>query len=81
MGWGPPVSRRAAQIYGRGHDTMPSPSLQGLFKEGGVEPDAEKTIGTGHYDDGHAFGWKPSGTNAALSDWVRLSANGAPTKR
>jgi hypothetical protein len=78
MGWGPPVSHRASQVYGSGHDTMPSSSLQGLFKEGGVEPDVEKTIGTGHYDDGHAFGWKASGTAAALSDWVHLSTSGAP---
>lgn len=82
--WGPPVRRRAGVVYGSGAPTKTPSSLTGLFREGGVDTadggsdGVKDAIDTGHYDDGHAFGWKSAGTKKALGDWLHLSANNEP---
>lgn len=75
-----------AKVIGRESETMPSPSLLDLLVEGGVEAPSDKRpldLGsgfqdTGHYDDGHSFGWNSSGTKGAVADWLHLSNNNAP---
>jgi hypothetical protein len=78
--------RFAQQIASAHASTKPSRAAEQLLEEGGVKPptpaDSDdlgpSLIETGHYDDGHSFGWNRSGTEAAIGNWQRLSENGAP---
>lgn len=75
-----------AESIGKGETTKPPKAEQDLFKLAGiVAPSADEPldlgpslIDTGHYDDGHSFGWSNAGTKPAIADWLRLSANNAP---
>jgi hypothetical protein len=66
--------------------TKPPAQVSKALHTGGIEaPPASRpsdlgdnVIDTGHYDDGHSFGWKSAGTKAAIGDWLHLSANNAP---
>ncbi len=33
----------------------------------------DSLVDTGHYDDGHSFGWHTAGIKQAVGDWVNLS--------
>lgn len=78
-------------IYDTAEDrpTRPPKDLVGLLNRGGVllafgAPDGdlgENEIDTGHYDDGHSFGWKPAGTAKAIDTWLHLSADNAPYEK
>jgi hypothetical protein len=75
-----------AKVIGTESETMPSPSFLDLMLEGGVKTPSDEDpfdlgnsfTDTGHYDDGHSFGWNSSGTKAAVADWLHLSNNNAP---
>jgi hypothetical protein len=71
---------------GKGDETKPPKAALNLFKLGGIDSPSDddpfdlgpNLIDTGHYDDGHSFGWNNAGTKQAIGDWLRLSANNAP---
>lgn len=75
-----------SMIQSKQASTGPSPKLDGALEDGGVKsPSPERAadlgpdlIDTGHYDDGHSFGWKSSGTKAAIGSWLRLTDDSAP---
>jgi hypothetical protein len=54
--------------------------LGGVAVSPGVQSGAlgPNLLDTGHYDDGHSFGWNSRGTDKAIGDWLHLSANNAP---
>ena len=45
--------------------------MKRLLEYGNVEDD--NMIDTGHYDDGHSFGWHTAGIKRAVGDWINLS--------
>lgn len=71
---------------GQGDKTRPPKPALSLLESGGIvfplpsDPFdlGPSLIDTGHYDDGHSFGWNSAGTKPAIADWLRLSANNAP---
>jgi hypothetical protein len=44
--------------------------MRRLLEYGDVDDDP---IDTGHYDDGHSFGWHTAGIKGAVGDWMNLS--------
>jgi hypothetical protein len=66
--------------------TQPSAKITNIFDLGGVQRAASirngdlgaHVVDTGHYDDGHSWGWNSAGTNRALGDWLHLTADNAP---
>jgi hypothetical protein len=80
-------TRILTQLMSKPRQTEPSPKLEDLLREGGVAPPkafedpgnlGKSLLDTGHYDDGHSFGWKKAGTEEAIGNWQRLSENNAP---
>ena len=68
------------ELLGEGAPTRPAKTIVDLLEGGGLEfgkADGDgrgvEPFETGHYDDGHSFGWKPAGTEKALDDWLKLS--------
>jgi hypothetical protein len=69
------------QRLGADAPITPPKKMRRLLEYGNVdEPPAghpgdlgDSFVDTGHYDDGHSFGWHTSGIKQAVGDWVHLS--------
>ena len=59
-----------------------SPKMERILEYGGVvEPPVSNPgklgaslLDTGHYDDGHSFGWSSAGVKPAIGSWLNLTA-------
>lgn len=83
------IGPKIHNAFGEESDSGPTRPLVkaiSLFEAGGVQFSegaadgnlGESVVDTGHYDDGHSFGWKPAGTAKAIDTWLHLSADNAP---
>lgn len=67
LGSDAPITRpkKMKPILEYGNVEEPPPSRPGDL--------GDSLIDTGHYDDGHSFGWHTAGIKAATGDWLNLS--------
>jgi len=70
------------QVIGDDAPIELSPRMGQILEYGGVvEPPAsnpgklgKSLLDTGHYDDGHSFGWDSAGVKPAIGSWLNLTA-------
>lgn len=85
FGLGPSVTTISTSVD-PGEPTRLAPRAARLLSGGGVDVSAgvqggdlgDSVVDTGHYDDGHSFGWNSAGTGKALGNWLHLTADNAP---